>query len=423
MAIFTITLFALALALLPLQWRLPSTITSNLTSDPWNGPVVLLALVQIIFYLAIVLSGKKWLRREVTTKCLWATLALIATVALQWYLSPSSAEILRLLCLIWFVPLLDAVTRQLGSARSTYLVICLMVVHALWGVSHFVFQDDLGLYLLGETRLDVSSPGIAKFAVESNSPEGSALFKVLRAYGPYPHPNSLAGVLVIGWCLSLLLLRRYNMRSLFVLTSFIFLGVLVTFSRSAAVAIILSLIIFFYLSKERSRRLSWVRNMIPVILLTLLVFSGFWVSRLSDPQDVAGTERVLGTTSAWQLWQQHPWRGVGLGNYETALRQLFHSQGREFALWQIAPVHSVPLLLLVQLGLSGTILWLFTLLAILKTTTRSSLVYVLPLLPLLIFDHYLFTQTAPLVMLLVYWKVVSDWVSPNFLAGAPPTNS
>ena len=84
------------------------------------------------------------------------------------------------------------------SPRLLILVIlAVLVLQAQWGIGQFILQRDLGLYLIGESRLSVSVDGVAKFALGDD--------KLIRAYGPFEHANILAGSLVIGLMLYVLL--------------------------------------------------------------------------------------------------------------------------------------------------------------------------------------------------------------------------
>jgi hypothetical protein len=64
------------------------------------------------------------------------------------------------------------------------------VFQAILGILQFIKQSSVGLYFLGEPHLSNFGDAISKIVVEGA--------KVLRAYGTLPHPNILAGFLILG---------------------------------------------------------------------------------------------------------------------------------------------------------------------------------------------------------------------------------
>ncbi len=58
---------------------------------------------------------------------------------------------------------------------------------------------------------------------------------------------------------------------------------------------------------------------------------------------------------AWALIQEHPWLGVGYGNFAIALWELKPPAMAAYPIYQ--PVHRVPLLAAAELGLPGGLLW------------------------------------------------------------------
>lgn len=404
MANFIITLFATLLAIIPLQWQWPLNIFSLQTSDPWNGPTIVLYSVSGLFYLVVFIKKKKWLSPTAIRGCL-----IMAAILTSWWLlfdrSHSSAiEVLRLLGVVWFFPVIRFVMGQLGPSRLLYLLVAIAVIHAQWGIAQFIRQDDLGLYVLGETRLDIGAPGIAKFTVGRS--DTTADHKILRAYGPFPHPNSFSGALVIGYAAGLALLVRKNVPALTVCTGFIFVALLLTFSRSALLAVAIASMVAFYLPQTARVKPKIVWRTLVFIIVTSLVFVPFWLLRLSDPDDVAAAERLLGTTAAWRLIQDNPWRGVGIGQYTVALQHWLDSNGVDYQPWQIAPVHSVPLLIVAQIGVLGALVTISAVSLYLRRLAGRQFLWLTPLLPLLLFDHYLLTQVAPLVLLVAWLAVI-----------------
>ena len=67
-------------------------------------------------------------------------------------------------------------------------------------------------------------------------------------------------------------------------------------------------------------------------------------------------ERAGLEAGAWTLIREHPWLGVGYGNFSLALWQRQPAAMAAYPIYQ--PVHRVPLLAAAELGIPGALLWL-----------------------------------------------------------------
>lgn len=306
------------------------------------------------------------------------------------------------LYLLVFLGLGWGAVRQFGAGVVLAVLLGVIVLQAQWGLFQFVVQRDLGMYLLGETRLEVSGPGIAKFAV----PEG----RLIRGYGPYPHANNFGGAMMVGIVCAMMLASatspalRKSETFFLAVTFFLFLGLLVSFSRAAYAGAGLALIFGWFFVTRR------VKHWLTPLLISLLVFMPLLMSRASDGADVAVSERLLGYRWAFEIINgQGLWQGAGLGNYEEVLRFFLVRSSTEFEEWQVAPVHSVPLLLAVEAGIIPTLLLIGGLgCGILHLWLRRGRRWMgmtlLSILPLALFDYYLLREIAPagyVVLLLV----------------------
>lgn len=268
------------------------------------------------------------------------------------------------------------------------LIVFILTWHGLWGIAQFSFQADLGQYLLGETQLVPGQPGLATFSVH----------KFFRAYGPYPHPNILGGLLALGLLLLIrhaALLRLAPVRYLFWLLT---LASVLTFSRSAWLAS--GLAITSLLGQDQlSRTLRW--RVVSVMLLVFLTLVPLVFLRLTDSADRATSERQTGYQLAGELWHQTGFiKGVGLGNYVPQLAAYLEQHAIIVEPWEIAPVHSAPVLLLIEWGwlLGGT--FIAGLVLAHQRLFHQHWWWLVPLLPLLLLDHYAYTNSAVLLLLL-----------------------
>lgn len=283
-----------------------------------------------------------------------------------------------------------------GGELLSFAALGVLIVQAQWGLAQFVVQRDLGMYLIGESIIGREAPAVAKFT--------SFDTKFIRAYGPYAHANSFGGAMVVGMVLTGMLLRsqRRNMSSVHIFwlatVAVLLLGGLISFSRAAYIGLIIAALSIWHFGV----RLKWF----PLVsLIGVLVFMPLIYGRLIDKEDRGISERVL----QWEAWRsivkQHKWwRGTGVGRYAVVLERSWLEAGHIYEPWEVAPVHSVPLLLVAEwgwgLGLAGVaaLFW-----AGLRVGVMAA-----ALLPVLAFDHYFVTQLgmlAWLVTLIALWVV------------------
>lgn len=248
--------------------------------------------------------------------------------------------------LTWLVYLFLVNERPALVAPLTLVVLTQGVV----AVGQFLSQRDLGLGALGELDLDPRLPGTSVLWAR-----GTAW---LRAYGLTGHPNNLGATMavLILWLLPCLKeARGWKRAGLIASLSVGCLGLLASFSRASWIAFLIGLSLWFG-HRARRERSHWA---------LFLVFGGMlWLYRdlvtarfLSPDIPIEARsvhERLRDGYLALRLVADHPWRGVGLGNYLAAARAL---QPDAFV------VHNVPLLIAAELGMPGAALWLWLALA------------------------------------------------------------
>lgn len=283
---------------------------------------------------------------------------------------------------------------------KTYLLFVLAAAatgFSIWGVTQFIIQKSVGYSIAGESMISASTAAVAKFQM------GSA--KLIRAYGPFSHANSLAGALSLGFVASCLLWRKRQSAAMAIMLYCIGLGLIVTFSRAAWLAGLLIIMLTLSRCSARERKLFTRQALVP-LLLTIFVFMPLLLARQSDVEDRGAADRLAGYSQWTQVVRQRPvWRGTGPGNYPSALQALLTARHISYQPWEIAPVHSAPLLIIAEWGIlpAGMLfLWLGYVF-----WRQEALVGVLvPLTPLFLFDHYFVTQLAPLVLLTMFAAAV-----------------
>jgi len=184
-------------------------------------------------------------------------------------------------------------------------------------------------YWLGERRFNFNTVGIAQMSLNG---EG-----LVRAYGTFSHPNSLAGFLVVV----LALWMRIKKKNIFWWAVFFFgvSGILICGSRTVwAVTTVLII----------AKLVRWKRAvgliMIGVGLVILAISSGM----VGGWDKESWNKRVVLNEAAVEMVKENLWLGVGAGNFLVKLPK-YQSSGPYW--WQ--PVHNVPLLVVSEIGLLG----------------------------------------------------------------------
>ncbi len=235
----------------------------------------------------------------------------------------------------------------------------------------FVAQRSVGgwLYWLGERTFNVATPGIAKVFLDLRILN---LGFILRPYATLPHPNALAGWLLVagliagGWPLVISLMT-----------------IPITFSRSVILLL---------------PTLLWRKSKI----ITIILFSFLWVlfSNLGNPNSFS--ERQILIIQSLQVIKQHFWLGVGLGNF------IYHVPNIR------QPVHNIYLLLASELGIPTVVVISYWLLVygkkLLRTMNHELITAVAVIAITGTADHYWLTlhqNTLLLVVLLALIKIRS----------------
>ncbi|HSN77377.1 MAG TPA: O-antigen ligase family protein [Anaerolineae bacterium] len=291
-------------------------------------------------------------------------------------LSPPQVLAVGSLALVWLVYLF-VVNEQ---PRLAWPLAAVVTVQGLVAVAQFSVQRELGLGVLGEISLDPATGGTSVLLVDN--------VRWLRAYGLTGHPNLLGALLALAMLLLLPDLaaargvRRVVLSMVLVVG---LLGLLATVSRAAWLAFGLGAALFVLAMWRQARdddavrpaaprRVSHWVDWLPVAALGgaglafLALYSRQLASRFLSLDSVIEArslfERGRDAAIALRLLSQHPWQGVGFGNYVPSARALDPAA---------RIVHNAPLLALAELGLPGGLCWAWLTLAPFVAAGRASL--------------------------------------------------
>jgi len=242
----------------------------------------------------------------------------------------------------------------ISNYRSTILeklkiVIPIWILTESWlGLAQVVNQGSLQgiFYWLGERRFTLATMGIAQMGWDGET--------ILRAYGTFSHPNSLAGFLlvaVISWWKWRGKAPR-DWRFWLVMWSGL-MGILLSGSRT--VWLMTVVIMTDYLIRQKIKKEAWWGYVMMAVLGGLLIVgvirSDYQLSRFTGGWDkLSWVKRTRLNQTAFKMIKDYPLLGVGLGNFVVKLPD-YQTGGNG------QPVHNLGLWWWSQTGIAGMIIW------------------------------------------------------------------
>ncbi len=370
----------LLVLLLVLNWRAVATQITQLRQAASNaatsneGRAFLFSLL----FVAYVLITAPWAHGVVAF--VWAWRLLLAVLGL-WLLVSA------------IKPRLEYVLASLAAAGT---------VQALWALWQLATQQTFANKWLGVAVHSLTQGGTSVVL--------TATGRWLRSYGGQVHPNVLGGLLAVTLLATAWLIthdwKRGTHTHLWLRLAYLVQlgGLFTTFSRGAWLAFFVTLGLWWWRVVETRRSLR------PVLLASLGVFvvlSALWwqpvVGRLlggSRLEQQSVDERVGGLRDSRELLDQGWWRGLGIGSYTAVLI----TKHPNLQAWQYQPVHNVPLLSLLELGIVGFLLLLGLAWVRLAPFALRTHLLLVPILITGLFDHYWWTMPS---MMLLAWLLVT----------------
>ncbi len=268
--------------------------------------------------------------------------------------------------------------------------ILVMSVLAIW---QFVNQSSVGgwWYYLGERSFTTLTPGIANASLQGTL--------ILRPYATFPHPNVLAGFMIVMSIYLLYFLPPNKEEGLrkWLSSIAIFLGIIVTMLTMSRTGMVVLAVVYgiWIIKKAFSRKILFGLALASLVGIVGFLFQTGIYLRFTTLSfsDEAITLREFLLTKAWELFNSHMATGVGLQNFLPALALTLP---RTTPLIYFQPVHSVYFLVLSETGLLGSCLMLLCFLYLTWCVISSQqklgkLVLLFSLLLLSLTDHYFYT--------------------------------
>jgi len=252
-------------------------------------------------------------------------------------------------------------------------------------------------YFLGERLFNIQTPGIAK----------SSFFdkEILRPYGSFSHPNSLAGFFLLLYFF--VLIEKDFKKNIFLKSTVLLIFNILIFFSFSKVAIITFLILnsfYFIFSFKKTNCFFCFLNKIINPLFLGLIF-------LFAKGDLLTFEkRVELIKNSFSIIYKNFFFGVGIKNYLLAQTNF----SSKFPFFFNQPVHNIFLLFLAETGIFIFSFFIFYLLNIFKNIFQEKKLFLLYLfLPVILtgfFDHYWLTLSQNfLVLAFVYGSVSSSF--------------
>jgi len=371
-------LFYLFIFLLPWQTRwiwhygqLGEGISQYLTFSLYGTEI----LLWLIFVLAIIykLKVRDWEITMLNFKILdfyilFLLLLIMGTISVYfspdkhvgWYYLIKMLEGFGLLVLV--------INFKLSYLNTAGILVLSGLVQSVLAIYQFLTQQVFASKWLGMAEQLSATAGTC--VVESDC------FRWLRAYGSFPHPNVLAGFLVICFLLLVicLILARHHWEKilLWICLPVILSGLFFTFSKGAFLALVISFIfmaIFIALSKDKKAQLILAHIILAgatILGLLALIYQDPFLTRLKGEKRLeikSQEERIVYFDQAKELIKGNWLTGIGLGNYTMAL---YNNDLIKFPSFSYQPVHNVYFLVASELGIFGFIIFILIIIEALR---------------------------------------------------------
>jgi len=373
---------------------------------------------------------------------------------------------------------------KINWRKIIFVFLTAAVLQSALAIGQFASQGSFSSKWLGMNNYEVWRGGVSVLENEGG--------RWLRAYGSFPHPNILGGYLAVAFLLGMMIVsreqravnnmsfprrreskffkplfnspfskgrklnlplwKRWRMRvgvasagdlkpknsfaKLLILSSLliILLGILLTFSRSAWLALAVGII---FLGASIDLKKDFIKLLL-IFSLAGIVFISVNYENFSTRFDTGKrleqksiSERSLYFNQSKKIIKENFWLGTGAGNYTLAVFQSTFAFAAPFAevateaesadkkdeikkpIWQYQPVHNIFMLIWAELGIIGLILFILILTQIFLKSLKNKTLFCCLLFVvccLLFLDHWLWTTHFGI---LFFWLIAGLAVKPK----------
>ncbi len=414
-AILTSLLYILIVLPFNITYQLPHSVvffdTEILLSSPYvNGvyvnylvPTISILDLGIIFLLFSILKEKGLVfLKDVINRYRWYIYLFFIFLLVQNLIIREIVVLVDTLrfvgVLVSLILLLDLVKQGEFKNSKVYIIFIFLInvlFQGILGLIQFTRGASLNFVSLGESQV-VSGMQGSSF-IELNG----ELF--LRAYGTFPHPNILAGFLLLSFFLGIYFLQKtkdWLKLTSFSLVLFSIISIILTFSRLSIIIMLLSgviLLMKYILNSKKEKLFSFA----PILLLERFV-------NIFTSGDSSLRDRISLFKSGIDVFKDNWLVGTGIGNFVKEIGDYVPRTSNGVLLLQ--PVHNIFFLALANLGIVGFVLMLVLVVRIFsKNIKRVSVLGVLVISSIVLigsFDHYLISLPQGLIILSVFLLIL-----------------
>ncbi len=246
--------------------------------------------------------------------------------------------------------------------RMMYLLSVVGVYNAVIAIAQFIRQESVGLSILRESNIGSDIAGTAKIYIF-----GEVL---VRGYGLLPHPNILAGVLMLTITATYIMYRYFITANvprgtLAVIKGVLIVqicGLIVTFSRSAFIAggSVLFCALIYKKSLKKSQlfhveQLLKYRKWLVLMIAGVGAFMLVYISNSVQCEDMwqkSLCERIIYMDAAKNMIKENPVKGLG----DFMVLHIQEKVDKTLSVWQFQPVHNTMMLVYVETGMGWVVL-------------------------------------------------------------------
>lgn len=257
------------------------------------------------------------------------------------------------------IPLMAGIVSKIQNTKyriQNFLTIGVVFLVALAIAQIFLGRTSGLFWLLGERNFNISTAGIATIAIQGK--------EILRPYATFGHPNALAGYLAVAGMIVGLSTGGGIIRKIS------FLGVLLTASRAAIIAMLGT----------------W--GFMGIQGIKGIERAGGWI--LFAPR--AAEERLILNKAGWEIFRDNWLWGIGPGQFLVHLPDYMPTGERN-----LQPAHNIFLLLFTEFGMIGGGIIVISIIKVIKIVRRNPenkyWVEILAIIGITaLFDHYWVTS-------------------------------
>ena len=318
--------------------------------DYFSPTFYLVDMVWLIWVVLILVKNFKKERKKVKFEVFWVIILILVNILVANNRWVAGYKWLRLGQLFW---VWSWVTENKRTVKNGLLKVIpwWLIVEGILAIGQVSKGGSLNgwWWFLGERKFDFNTIGIAQMSVVDMG--------LVRAYGTFSHPNSLAGFLLVSliwWVKNFSLFRSSNYQRVKWWVVF-WLGLVGIFLAGSRTIWLLTLGFLIFLGwnskvniKKKVKGLAFLVLLV-IILIKMIGFNYPLVNFLGGWDENGLIKRGQLNLAALQMIKKSPWFGVGLGNF---LANLPEFQKNNQIFW-FQPVHNVLLLLVSEIGLLG----------------------------------------------------------------------